>query len=214
MAEDKIPKFAEDDELATARAFWKENGKSIIVGIALGLSGIVGFNYWQVYQQHQAESASELYDQIKPGVDAINAMTVADELKESFSSSIYSSLGAFSLAKILVEEDKLDLAASELDWVLKNTDDEAIQHIARIRLASVYIAEQKFNEVIVMLDGINQGVFESRYQELIGDAYSIRNSDGDIGKARVAYQKSLDTLPGGSGQSGLLQLKLDNLGDS
>ena len=214
MAEDKIPKFAEDDDLATARAFWKENGKSIIVGIALGLSGIVGFNYWQVYQQHQAESASELYDQIKPGVDAINAMTVADELKESFSSSIYSSLGAFSLAKIFVEEEKLDLAAVELNWVLDNTDDEAIKHVARIRLASVYMAEQKFNEVISMLEGIDQGEFESRYQELIGDAYSMRNIDGDAGKARVAYRKSLDTMPGSSGQAGLLQLKLDNLGDS
>ena len=214
MAEEKIPKFAEDDDLATARAFWKENGKSIIFGIGLGLSGIVGFNYWQVYQQHQAESASELYDQIKPGVDAINAMTVADELKESFSSSTYSSLGAFSLAKIFVEEGELDLAATELNWVLDNTDDEAIKHVARIRLASIYISEQKLDEVIAMVEGIEQGVFESRYQELVGDAYSIRNSAGDVDKARVAYQKSLDTLPDSSGQSGLLQLKLDNLGDS
>ncbi len=87
MAEEKKLHFAEDDDVARAKAFWKENGKPIIAGIVIGLSGIVGFNYWQSYQQYQGESASQLYDQIRPGVDAINAMTVAGELKEEFSSS-------------------------------------------------------------------------------------------------------------------------------
>ena len=77
MAEERPIQFAEDEDVARARAFWNENGKSIIVGIVLGLSGIVGFNYWQSYEQHRGESASMLFDQIRPGVDAIAALTVA-----------------------------------------------------------------------------------------------------------------------------------------
>ncbi len=214
MAEEKEPQFVEDDDVARAKAFWKENGKSIVAGIAIGLSGIVGFNYWQSYEQYQGESASELYDQIRPGVDAINAMTVAEELKEEFSSSVYASLGAFTLAKIFVEEGKPDLAAVELQWVLETTGNSGMRHIARVRLASVYLSMENPQQVLELLDGVDGESFSSRYHELMGDAYALRASNGDSGKARTEYQQSMEQLPDYAGQSGLIRLKMENLGDS
>ena len=104
MAEERPIQFAEDEDVARARAFWQENGKSIVTGVVLGLAGIVGFNYWQGYEQHRGESASLLFDQARPGTDAIAALTVGDELKENHASTVYAAMGAFSLAQIFVEE--------------------------------------------------------------------------------------------------------------
>ena len=214
MAEEKKLHFAEDDDVARAKAFWKENGKPIMAGIVIGLGGIVGFNYWQSYQQYQGESASQLYDQIRPGVDAINAMTVAGELKEEFSSSEYASLGAFTLARVFVDEGKLELAAEELKWVAENSVDPGLQHISRVRLASVYLALENPQQVLDLLNGIDGESFAARYHELMGDAYALRGTSGDSGKARNEYQQSMEQLPDYSGQSELIRLKMENLGNS
>jgi predicted negative regulator of RcsB-dependent stress response len=214
MAEDKIPQFAEDDDLARARAFWKENGRSLIFGVVLGLGGIVGFNYWNSYQQNQSENASELFDKIRSDSNLENTTALADEIKSDYPKSAYSALGAFYLAKILVENDKLELAENELKWVVDNSQDEGITHVARIRLASVYLAMGKADNILELLTSIDEGTFTSRYQELMGDAYAQRNKQGDLDKAKESYESSLSSLPESSGQSGLLQLKIDNLGAS
>lgn len=64
MVDENKPQFAEDSELERAKSLWKENGRSIIVGLSVGLASVFGYNYWQGYQQEQAESASILFDRL------------------------------------------------------------------------------------------------------------------------------------------------------
>ena len=212
MAEEKPIQFAEDEDVARARAFWQDNGKSIVTGVVLGLAGIVGFNYWQSYEQHQGESASLLFDQTREGVDAIAALTVGEELKENHGSTVYAAMGAFSLARIFVEEGKYDVAAAELQWVLDNSEDAGMQHIARLRLASIYLAQDRFDDVLGLLKGSGSGAFSSRYSELLGDAHAGRNDAGDLERARELYTQSLASLSQNSANAAAIQLKLDNLG--
>ena len=212
MAEEKSIQFAEDEDVARARAFWQDNGKSIVTGVVLGLAGIVGFNYWQGYEQHQGESASLLFDQTRDGVDAIAALTVGEELKENHGSTVYAAMGAFSLARIFVEEGKYDVAAAELQWVLDNSEDAGMQHIARLRLASIYLAQERYDDVLGLLTASETGAFTSRYSELLGDAHAGRNGDGDVERARGLYAQSLDNLSQNSANAAAIQLKLDNLG--
>ena len=44
------PHLAEDEELQKLKTWWKSNGTSIIVGIALGIGAIAGVNGWQCRQ--------------------------------------------------------------------------------------------------------------------------------------------------------------------
>ncbi len=217
MAEDRLPQFAEDDNVARAKAFWNENGKPIVVGVIIGLGGIVGFNYWKSYQQTEGENASVLFDQLRSGQTDIDMDSVADELKEKYSSTAYADLAAFSMAKQFVEKNDLEAAAHELNWVMDNSQDSGFQHIARLRLASVVLAQETPDKALEILATTDKGSFESRYHELTGDAYAQRgqsgeNQGGDNERARVEYQKSLETLPNGSSHAGLIQLKLDNVG--
>ena len=48
---DKIDiELAEDEDLARAKAWWKENGSSIIGGVLIGTVVVFGYKYWQIYQ--------------------------------------------------------------------------------------------------------------------------------------------------------------------
>ena len=214
MAEDKLPQFVEDDDVARARAFWNENGKSIVTGLILGLGGIVGFNYWNNYQQTHGEDASVLFDNLRSDQENIDKTAIASELKENYQSTAYADLAAFAMARHFVEKGDLNAAASELNWVIGNTKDTGFQHIAKLRLASVLLAQEDPVKTLELLSTANKDGFESRYHELTGDAYVQRKLDGDSELARTEYLKSLETLPAGSTSTGLIQLKLDNLGES
>ena len=210
MADDKLPQFSEDDDLARARAFWKSNGKSIIFGIGLGLAGIAGFNFWQSYEKSQGESASTLYDRVLSSENTDIAIGVGDDLKSQFGDSVYAVLGAFSAAKSLVEEKNYDGASSQLQWVLQNSDDQGILHIARLRLAAVYIANDQAQLALDTLELEDAGGFSARYQELRGDAYVKRNQDGDLALAKTEYENSLESADE-TVNPALIKLKLDNL---
>jgi len=213
MAEEQLPKFTEDDDMTRARAFWKENGRSIIFGILLGLAGIAGFNYWNVYQQKQGESASILYEEIiaqtSESEDA--ALQAGLELKENFSATVYAVLGAFHLAKLHVQNDNLPEAENELRWALSNSNDNALSHLARLRLAAVLLSSDKADEALELLNVADMSTFEVRYQELLGDAYL---KQGNRSLAKTAYEKSLSITNEEGMDPTVIQLKLDNIGES
>ena len=158
MAEEIIPKFAEDDDLARAKAFWNENGKPILLAITLGLASIGGFNYWINYQQEQGEVTSLLYDQVRETTGDWSEIPEINDLKINYPESVYTTLATFKLVKLLVEENKLTEARDELEWILENSADEIILHIALHigaitidGIAKIYIVRRPINH----LDGNN-----------------------------------------------------------
>lgn len=78
MAEEPDIQFARDPELERARQWWRAHGRSIVVGLALGLGAVVGFNYWQSQQATQSEEAAILFERLQ---DAI--AEAADNANES-----------------------------------------------------------------------------------------------------------------------------------
>ena len=62
--------FSGDPDMDRAKAWWNEHGRSIVGGVVIGLSAVVGFNYWQNYQQTQAGDASILFEQLREEIEA------------------------------------------------------------------------------------------------------------------------------------------------
>ncbi len=208
MADEKHPRLPESDDIARARVFWKENGKSILFGIGLGLAGIGGVNFWQYHERSQGEQASSLYQQVLSETEAAD-----EKLKTEFGNTVYATLGAFSRARVFVQDKDYDAAIGQLEWAIENSEEEHIRHIARQRLALVYIANNDPQSAIEILDIERMGSFEARYQEILGDAFMKRNQGGDSALARRAYQSSLDKTSGNETDRTLLQLKLQNTGE-
>ena len=57
-----MEQYTDDERVEDLKKWWKENGASIIVGIALGVMAIFGWRYWNSYRDAQAETASRAYD--------------------------------------------------------------------------------------------------------------------------------------------------------
>lgn len=204
----------EEEQVEAIKEWWKENGKSIVTGVVVGIAAIFG---WRAYDNHtvlQAEAASTLYEQMITAAredDAENIRVYADRIIDDHKSTTYGAFATLMLAKLAAEAGKLDQAETHLRWVLNNSPIDGLDHVARLRLARILIAGDKLDSAAKLLDIKKQGDFVARYEELRGD---ILVKQGKLDEAQAAYQKSLlNAKTADDGQS-VLQMKLDNLGRS
>ena len=205
---DKIEiELTEDEDLVRARAWWKENGSSIIAGIAIGVVMVVGYNYWQTYQENRANEVAQLYE----AYQASNNETALNALTDANAGSTYTQLARLTAAKNAADEKQYDQAASLLKDVLASGTDSGMKAVAALRLATVYLSQNKPDEAIQLLDSQAESVLplqQARSAETKADAYLQK---GDQAQARALYQSSIDALTAAGQPATLVQLKLDNI---
>jgi len=206
---DKIEiELAEDEDLARARAWWKENGSSIIGGIAIGTAMVVGYNYYQSYQADHAEQVATLYEVQTQAPDDEVALGALIDLDGK---STYAQLARMTSARKAMDAKQYDKAESLLNGVLTTSKDNGLKAVATLRLATVYLAQSKSDEVIKLLDAqasSNIPLQRATENELKGDAYFQK---GDKEQSAKFYQASIDALTEAGQSAGLVQIKLDNL---
>ena len=201
----------EEQQIAQLKKWWSENATSIIVGVAIGLAGVFGSKAWIGYQQGLSERAATIYTVMMQGLDTGNLQRVserADTLITQYSSTPYASLAALALAKIQTQEDDLDAAGSQLQWVLDNGGIDVINDTARLRLARVFIAQQRLDEAEALLAQPRATTaFDILYDEVAGDIHSARDN---AAAASESYQRALAATPANNPGYQLLQLKYEN----
>lgn len=197
--------LSDDDQSERIKAWWKENGTSVIAGAVLGIAVIVGVNYWRGYKAEQAEAAAALYDQLLEsggGAAAEAGRTLIDE----YSGTPYAGKAALFLAKAAFENGDPGQAAEHLEWAMAEAPDPADRRVARLRLARLALSRGDPDRAGDLLAGMQAGGYESEYRELSGDIAMARN---DPATARNEYQAALDALPAQSGFADMLNRKLD-----
>nr|WP_256489820.1 tetratricopeptide repeat protein [Pleionea sp. CnH1-48] len=168
--------------------WWKENGLSVVVGIAIGLGGYFG---WEQYQSHTIEtkkSASQAYEilseiNIKDNTDEF--VKKANELKNDHADTAYALLASLHLAKLSAEKADWAAAEKELDWAVQKTQGSELQPIFKVRLARLYNAQEKHQQAITLLEGIKEEAYTGMTNIVLGDAYLAM---GDKEKARALYE--------------------------
>lgn len=200
----------EEETVEHLKQWLRENGLAIILGVVIGLSGIAGVRYWFSYTQSQAEEASLIYDKMASALAAQNYVDVIQQgkgLLDAYSGTSYAVLGALSMAKASLAIDDAAAARDHLAWAMANADDEAMQHIARIRLARLYVDAKDYTAAMKLITDQAHGAFGSLYEELRGDVLTAQDS---INQAREAYRLALVGAKDDSRRQ-FLQMKLDNL---
>lgn len=201
------PHVAEDEDLEKLKSWWKTNGTSILVGIALGLGGLGGYNGWVFYTESQAESASNLFSQFRVAVNdekPESAALLAGELREDYAGSPYTASAQLILARDQFQAGDATAARDSLNWVISNADDISLKHTARLRLAYIELAEGNGQKALDLLSTDSVEGFTSQYAELKADAHA---SLGEIEKARAKYDEAINSLPAGSAYMDILKAK-------
>ncbi len=198
----------EEQQLATIKQWWKENGSSIVTGVVLGLAVLFGGKAWFAYQERNAQSASNIYAVMLGALqagDAMNAGEKAGMLLADYGNTPYAALGALALARVRLEEGQLDAARGQLQWVLDNSDSETFRDIARLRLARVLLASGDLDAAAATAaQAASASSFDALFTEVRGD---IQRARGDLLAAGNDYQQALAAMPMDSQQRELLQLK-------
>lgn len=203
--------LSEKEQIEEIRKWWKENGTWVLGGLVLGVSILVGWNQWQSHVNAKAEQASVLYEEAREAAGAGDADTVAkkvETLVAEYGSTPYDEQASLVLAKAMVEQGRLDEAASALDYVVQGKAEPQLVLVARTRLAQVRMQQGRHEDALAALAVDDAGAFGARYSELRGD---IAVSRGDIATARTEYELALSVLNAGPVNRELVGIKLNDL---
>ncbi len=203
---------SEKEQVEALKNWWKDNGSSIITGILLGLSVLLGGKAWFSYQDNQTLSASNTYAQmmaVSATGDHEQVKAHANVLITEFTSTIYAPLAAMLLAKQAVDSNELSAAQAQLEWALDKAQTPALEHTARTRLIRVMIDQAGYAQAEAMLDSVvDPGAYQFVYSELRGD---LAVAQGELDKAATAYKAALAESPGQTPNVSLLTAKLESV---
>ncbi|MCB1865832.1 MAG: tetratricopeptide repeat protein [Chromatiales bacterium] len=200
----------EEEQVEAIKKWWRENGKSLIAGVVLGLLGIYGWNAYQSNEQRKIAEASLTYSQLEEAARTGDDKTVAEyaqALAGDAAEGGYAYFAELMRATLQVQKAGPAAAESALQLALDRAPDAGLSHVARLRLARVKIDLGKLDEAAALLDaGAPAGAFEAEYHRIRGDIAVAR---GDIQLAATEYRAALDK---GTGAAALVRMQLADLG--
>ncbi len=199
--------LSEEEQVEALKKWWKENGKSVVAGLVLGLGGVFGWQYWSQQQQLVAEQASLQFEQLAQSVQAASPLAVnqAEALINNHQDSTYAVFAALELAKVKVGQNDIPGAIAQLQWVVDNSADPSLQQIARLRMARLMLESGELDKAAALINQAPQDNYRGEFAELRGDLALQR---GDRSAAREAYQEALEYAVS---NPAVVQMKFDDL---
>jgi predicted negative regulator of RcsB-dependent stress response len=201
----------EQEQLEDLKKWWKENAKAVIAGVVIGLSVLFAVWAWRDYSRSQGEAASAEYQLLVGEVskgDTEAGLKRGVRIINQFGTTSYAVFAAFALAKLELEGGHFGEAHKHLEWALNHAKQDELQHIARLRLARVMLAEGQHDAALKLLSLAQPGSFLPAYEELKGDLYL---ASGQTAAAQTAYQRALNAAAQDDIKQ-LIRIKLDDVG--
>lgn len=204
----------EEEQVEALKRWWKENGRSTLLGVALALGLGFGWQVWQNNREAAAAQASNLYQQMLAELAAEEqqgagpARELALQIKDQHRGSTYAQLAALHLARLAVNNDNLGGAEEELRWVLAMADRGSdLYRMAQLRLARVVAAQGKADAALAMLQDADTAYAVS-YAIARGD---ILLGAGRDGEALEAFERAAASLEADAPMPQTLRDKLEYL---
>jgi predicted negative regulator of RcsB-dependent stress response len=187
----------EEEQVEALKRWWKENGRSTLLGIALALGAGFGWRFYQDNQQQNAQNASLQFQQMLQALAAAEtvgegpAEEMARSIAATYAGSTYAKFAALHLARLAVEEGDLAAAEASLRDVLSDSrPGDELHQLATLRLARVLAAQGKDEAALEILQSADGG-FVASFAIARGD---ILLAAGRENEALVAYESAAATL--------------------
>jgi predicted negative regulator of RcsB-dependent stress response len=182
----------EQEKVEELKAWWKQHGGLIAAVVLAAALGFAGWQGWRWYQANQAAEASVLYDTVSKAAQANDAKALRDAagtLVESYSRTLYASMGALVAARYYFDRNDLKSAKAQLQWVMERSPTDDFRDLARLRLAAVLLDEKAYDEALKLLDAKHGDAYDAQYAALRGDVLVEKNQAPE---ARAAYKLALE----------------------
>jgi len=205
----------EQEQLASLKAWWKDNGGLIVAILMAVLVAISAWNGWNWYQRSQAASAAAMYEQLQRAARTNDVKSIRDTagvILEQYPRTAYAPLAALISAKVHFQTGDSKTARAQLEWAVDKARNEDIKAVASLRLAAVMLDDNALDDASRVMGGKVPGGFEALYYSMRGD---ILVAQKRIPDARLAYKSALDLNEKiDPSVREIVRLKLDALGDS
>ncbi|RFC37663.1 MAG: putative negative regulator of RcsB-dependent stress response [Candidatus Nitrotoga sp. SPKER] len=202
----------EQEQVDAFKAWWKDNGKWLLIALALAVSGFAAMQGWQSYKEKKMVDASTLYAELEKQLASNDPKRINDAeqaVVDQYGSTAYAPRAALLAAQVNLQNKDVARAKSQLEWVIKHADETGLQNVARLKLASVLLDEKNYADALKLLDVKHADSFMGLYADLKGD---VLHAQGKTDEARAAYQLAFNKTDAQSKYRTLIQMKLDALG--
>jgi predicted negative regulator of RcsB-dependent stress response len=207
----------EEEQLDAIKRWFKENGVSLIAGVAIAAAGVFGWNTWQDYQANQAEAASMRYQQLlnlamdEQAEEAAiaRARDLVVEITEEHGNTLYADLAQLLGARFAVTDGDNAAARDALQAMIDSSERDYLKGVARLRLARLQVVDGDAEMALTTLEAGIPEALDAQRADVRGNAH---HALGRKEEARGAWQEAqrlsetLDQPLYG------VQLKLDDLG--
>ena len=190
----------------------RQNGSSLITGIAMGLALVFAWQWWQgrgVRHQDEAATQYQSFVDAIEAKDAGKADALSTQLADKFSDTPYSELAVLRRAAFLNQTGKTAEAVKLLQAGQAKVKDPDMKEMFGLRVVRLLLIAGKADEARKQLDSIPKPLFPAIADELRGD---IAIAQGHRDEARKAYQMALTNLDQAAPTRNLLELKLIDAG--
>ena len=202
----------EQEQLAELKAWWKQNGTLVLGTVAAVLVLIAAWNGWRWYQRSQALEAVALYENLQTAARMSDGKAVRDAaggILEKYAGTAYAPLAALVSAKVNYQAGDVKTARAQLQWAVDNARQEDVRAVARLRLATVLMDDNAYDEAMKIVEAKPAEVFEALFASMRGDVLSAQNKRAE---ARTAYKEAAEKATDAAFRE-TLRLKLDALGE-
>lgn len=200
--------------------YLKKNYLVLSLGVLLIVSLSTFYFLYSANQKNKTFMSQELYKSYLNELSTFDGAEIEilesklNELKNNNSSSIYYYLANFYQVKIYFENNEelkaLDLMQKlNLDLESENSQKHFLRDLSRIRLASIFIDFERFEEAREVLDR-SFSSYEALKFEKLGD---LEKSNSNLKKAQNYYEMAIEASTNQT-QTNLINFKLSSLADS
>lgn len=203
----------EHEQGEVVRKWLRQNGGSLITGIALGLACILGWNWWQGKTLRAKEEAAVQYanfSQAVAGTDESKIKTFSTLIADKYADTPYADLAKLRESAHLQSLGKYAEAVKLLDDGAARSKDAGLKELFALRAARVVLIDGKPADAIKRVDAVGaKTLYPGIAMELRGDAEAALGRRDD---ARKSYEKALTSIDQASPLRRLVELKLIDAG--
>ena len=209
MAIDDQEEYEQGEQV---RIWLRNNGSSVIGGIAVGLALIAGWQWWQRKQEMQGQDAAAAYavlsDTVHDHGDEKRIAALASALHADYAKTTYATLASLTVAAHQVELGDGKAALATLD-AAAHSPDPALAALVRLRAARVLLTLGRPEDALKRLEAKTDPAFAAVAGEIRGDA---ERALGRLDAARQDYLDALAHMPPEAPNRILLEMKLADIG--